>query len=78
MDDHDRPLSERGRSAAPVMARWLEARDLRPDRVLGSSARRARETATVMHDALPSLPEPEVSEALYNADPSTIMHHPMR
>jgi phosphohistidine phosphatase SixA len=60
------------------MARWLEAWNLRPDRVLGSSARRARETVTEMHDALPSLPKPEVSEALYNADPGTIMHHPMQ
>lgn len=75
MDDHERSLTERGRSAAPVMARWLEAQALRPDRVLCSSALRTRETAALMGNAVPALPEPEASEALYHAGPGIIMDH---
>jgi phosphohistidine phosphatase len=75
MDDHDRMLSARGRSAAPVMAQWLEMQTLRPDRMLCSPARRTVETATLMRDAVPSLPEPGVAEALYHAGPGSIMDH---
>lgn len=78
MDDHDRRLSEDGRQDAPVMARWLEAKALRPDRVLCSSALRTRETAALMRKAVPSLPEPDISEALYHAGPGLIMDHVRR
>jgi phosphohistidine phosphatase len=75
MDDHDRALNRRGRSAAPVMALWLEARGLRPDRVLCSPSRRTRETAALMRDALPRLPEPELPAALYHAGPGALLEH---
>lgn len=42
--DHERPLAERGRKAAPVMAQWLMANGLRPDLALVSTARRTQET----------------------------------
>jgi phosphohistidine phosphatase len=42
--DHDRPLSDRGRQAVKVLARYVEQRDINPDLVLCSSARRTRET----------------------------------
>jgi len=44
VEDFSRPLARRGRSDAPRMAHWLEARGLAPDLVLSSPARRARET----------------------------------
>ena len=75
MDDHDRPLNQRGRQDAPVMAHWLEARGLRPDRVLCSPARRTRETVELMRDAAPFLPEPELPAALYHAGPGTLLEH---
>ena len=75
IDDRDRPLNKRGRSAAPVMARWLEMRGLRPGRVLCSSSRRTRETAALMRETVPWLPEPEVSGALYHAGPGTLLEH---
>ena len=43
--DHDRPLNKRGRRDAPRMAEFLSDRQLIPDRVICSSARRAVETA---------------------------------
>lgn len=42
--DFDRPLSPRGRKAAPLVAAWIRDHDLVPDRVLCSAARRTSET----------------------------------
>ncbi|WP_295838454.1 histidine phosphatase family protein [uncultured Microbacterium sp.] len=45
LDDHDRPLNDRGRHDAPAMARTLLRAGVRPEVLLSSSAVRARETA---------------------------------
>jgi phosphohistidine phosphatase len=42
--DHDRPLTARGHADASAAGAWLSARNLRPQRVLCSTARRTRET----------------------------------
>ena len=44
LDDHDRPLSGRGRRAADAIGRHLREHDIVPDLVLCSSAARTRET----------------------------------
>jgi phosphohistidine phosphatase len=44
LDDHDRPLAERGRKAAPVMAKWLAGQRYKPTVALVSTARRTQET----------------------------------
>jgi phosphohistidine phosphatase len=44
IDDHDRPLAPRGRRAALLLARHLQANGISPGQVLCSSARRTRET----------------------------------
>ncbi len=44
VDDHDRPLSGRGRRDAQAIGRWLTDQRVRPDLVLCSSAARTRET----------------------------------
>lgn len=44
LDDHERPLSKRGRAAAKTMARFLEEAELAPDVVLCSTAVRAKQT----------------------------------
>lgn len=56
LDDHDRPLAERGRRAAPLMADHLIARGLRPDLVLCSTATRARQTFDALAPALDGVP----------------------
>lgn len=43
-DDFDRPLSTRGRRAAPLMGRHIAVHHLQPQKILCSAARRARET----------------------------------
>ena len=73
LEDHDRPLKKRGRRATPRMARWLAARGPLPDRVLCSSARRARETLDLMRAATPELPEAEILPALYKAAPAALL-----
>lgn len=45
LDDHDRPLAERGIHDAPRMARRLAESGFRPEVILSSTALRARTTA---------------------------------
>ncbi|PST17377.1 histidine phosphatase family protein [Mesorhizobium plurifarium] len=51
--DHRRPLSERGRKAAPVVGAFMARRGLAPDLALVSTARRAQETWELVAGALP-------------------------
>lgn len=44
--DYDRPLNRRGKRDAPRMGKHILKQDLVPDRILTSSAKRARKTAT--------------------------------
>jgi len=44
LDDHDRPLSERGRHAAKMMARYLKRSKITPDLVICSTTVRAIQT----------------------------------
>ena len=56
--DHERPLAPRGRRDAPLAGRWLQAAGRVPDRVVCSTARRARETwqrAAAQLDAVPAV-----------------------
>lgn len=45
LNDFDRPLSERGKRDAPMMAQRLEERGIHPDLLVSSPAKRARKTA---------------------------------
>lgn len=45
LTDYDRPLNKRGKRDAPRMGNHLEEQGLVPDRILTSSAKRARKTA---------------------------------
>ncbi|MEM8882435.1 MAG: histidine phosphatase family protein [Planctomycetota bacterium] len=65
--DFERPLSKRGRKAAPRMGRWIRENDLQPDFVLASTALRVRQT---VHALLPELDrEPPVvwEDTIYEA-----------
>jgi len=46
LDDHERPLSKRGRAAASAVAKAMARTGIAPDIVLCSTAVRARETLT--------------------------------
>lgn len=45
LDDHERPLNDRGRRDAPAMARSVLRRGVRPELLLSSTAARAKATA---------------------------------
>lgn len=63
LDDHDRPLAARGRDAANAMAAHVRAQGIRPELVICSSARRARETLDRVDPAGRRLIEPAVYSA---------------
>ncbi len=56
LDDHDRPLADRGLRVAPLMAEHLAARGLSPDVVLCSTAARARQTFDALAPLLDGVP----------------------
>ncbi len=66
--DFDRPLNSRGRATAPVMARFVVEQGLAPQRVVCSTARRARETLALMLPAIATDLEATLSRRLYEAD----------
>jgi phosphohistidine phosphatase len=51
LDDHDRPLNERGRQDAPAMARRFAEAAFHPEAILSSTALRARATAEAFAQA---------------------------
>ena len=64
--DSDRPLAERGREAAPRIARYMADELLLPDLALVSPAKRARQTFDLVAPALGEVPmrfEPRIYEA---------------
>ena len=72
--DHDRVLNERGELTAPRMGRLLVELDLVPDRLLTSSALRARRTADLVAIAAGLDPASIICvEDLYLAPPAMIV-----
>ena len=73
LPDHERPLNERGRQAAPRVGRLLLERDLLPELVLCSTARRTVETTElVLAEAGSKAGAAHLSE-LYLASAQTIL-----
>ncbi|WP_421694188.1 SixA phosphatase family protein [Aestuariivirga sp.] len=66
MADLDRPLAERGESAARLIGRHLAQQGLVPDLVLCSPAKRTRETWEIAARELPHLPETRLIDELYD------------
>jgi phosphohistidine phosphatase len=52
LDDFERPLNKRGKRDAPMMGRFLKERDILPDILLSSPAKRAKKTAKIIADEL--------------------------
>lgn len=70
ISDHSRPLKRRGKKAAPRMGQVLFEEDLVPDVILSSTARRARETASLVADASGFDGDIRYLESFYHASPS--------
>jgi phosphohistidine phosphatase len=73
LKDHDRPLNERGRDAAPRMGAYMKSKRYKPDLVLCSTARRTVATYELIKEALgPGVPV-QFEETLYLAEPRQLM-----
>ena len=70
--DHDRPLAGRGRRDAPRMGQRLAAHGLKPDLLLCSTARRARETAELVAPPLGAPPVAHDAD-IYLATPGALL-----
>lgn len=74
LPDHDRPLNERGRRAAPLMGAWLAQKGFAPDHVICSSSRRTQQTWALAASALGADAAPPTTEQrLYHADPGAML-----
>lgn len=70
LSDHERPLKRRGKRVAKRVGRLLAARRLTPDRLLSSTAKRARATAKRVAKASGFSGEMELLAELYMAQPA--------
>lgn len=72
--DIDRPLNARGERNAPEMGQRLATRQQKPDLLLSSPARRARETARVLAGAIGyPVNALKIEHSLYLADTQRLM-----
>jgi phosphohistidine phosphatase len=67
-DDHDRPLSARGRNAGAEMARYMRTADNMPEVVLCSTALRTRQTLDLLLPAWKKEPSIRYDRGLYLAE----------
>ncbi|MBI9051445.1 MAG: histidine phosphatase family protein [Anaerolineaceae bacterium] len=72
--DFDRPLNKRGKKDAPKMGKILLEKDIIPDRIFSSSAKRARLTAEAVAKSISYADDVIYMEELYLAEPETILN----
>ena len=68
LDDHDRPLNERGKKEAPKMGQLLLEEHLLPDIILSSDAKRCRRTVEKVCEAAGYRGETVLTSELYLAN----------
>ena len=73
LDDHERPLSKRGRRDGPRMGKLVRHYGLMPDMVMSSDAVRARLTAEAVAEAARYAGEILLNQHLYMASPADIL-----
>ena len=73
LDDHERPLNERGRRDAPRMGELVQEYGLLPDVVISSDAVRAQLTAETVAEAAGYAGEILLDQRLYLASPAEII-----
>ncbi|NNE93654.1 MAG: phosphohistidine phosphatase [Verrucomicrobiales bacterium] len=75
LNDHDRPLNDRGFRAAPLVGKALKERDVSPDVILSSTALRAWTTAKIIAGEI-GYPEEKIitTEEIYLASTRTLLN----
>lgn len=72
LEDHQRPLNRRGRTAAAAVGEYLAANGPIPDKVLCSDAIRTLETWSILAAKLPCAPTVVPMPSLYHASADAI------
>jgi len=74
LPDTERPLADRGKRDAPMMGKRLEKRQVKPDLILSSPARRALSTAEIIANELDyRVKDIVVDDRLYATDAETLL-----
>ncbi|MGB7873358.1 MAG: histidine phosphatase family protein [Anaerolineales bacterium] len=73
LNDHDRPLNKRGEHACRLMGSFLNEQGLIPDKVICSTAVRARKTVEGLLETLSLENEVDFSQELYHADVDALL-----
>ena len=73
MNDHERPLNDRGRKDAPAMGRLLKDEGFVPDIIVSSTAVRALTTARLAAEACGCKNEVAVARELYLPHPNEML-----
>lgn len=74
-NDHDRPLAPRGLRDAPKMGKRLKLKGIIPDKIISSTALRAKETAELIAEELKfPVKKIDFDSRLYHASASTYLH----
>lgn len=71
--DHERRLAERGRGDAPILGAYMEKHGYRPDAVVVSTAKRTRETWSLVAAEMDGKPKVEFDERIYESTPEDIL-----
>lgn len=71
--DHERPLSKRGRKAAATMGRFIASCGVMPDRIITSTAVRARTTVELAKEAGGWDAPTRETKTLYHASPADLL-----
>ena len=71
--DHERGLALRGKTAAPLMGRYMASQALVPDHAIVSTAARTRETWRLVAEAFPQKPPASYEDRIYEAEPDAIL-----
>ena len=69
LSDHERPLKKRGRKDSARVGKHLKEKELIPDIILCSSAKRATQTAEIVSDEMDFEGNIEFIDSFYMADP---------
>lgn len=73
LDDHARPLTERGREDAALVAHALRDAHLAPDLILASDSQRTRETLGIVSPVFHPRPQERLDHGLYLASDRDIL-----
>lgn len=73
IDDHERSINERGRSACLQVVDYIKAEGITPDLILSSSSRRTKETATILIEEVYPDIKLRLSDRLYLATAGEII-----